>query len=174
MKNLELKIVEGCQKIGWGKIDPLMILISDVKFLAGLWLVLVGIFWLAFGADRMVLLERVLVVAVLHFGISEGLIKHLSSRWWGIRRRPFVAHPQKIKPLGHQFSDGSFPSSHMASTLAMLVVLFSIWPAIFWPGLVFVFLMSFARLHNGMHYPSDVISGILLGLAYGAIAIILI
>ena len=31
--------------------------------------------------------------------------------------------------------------------------------------------MAFCRIHNGMHYPSDVFIGSCLGLAYGALGI---
>ncbi len=33
--------------------------------------------------------------------------------------------------------------------------------------------MALSRLHNGMHYPTDILGGIVLGLIYGVIAIIL-
>lgn len=32
---------------------------------------------------------------------------------------------------------------------------------------VFLFFMAFARIHNGMHYPSDVVAGAVLGILYG-------
>jgi len=35
----------------------------------------------------------------------------------------------------------------------------------------FVLLMTFARMHNGMHYPSDILVGSILGIIYGAVSI---
>jgi undecaprenyl-diphosphatase len=44
-----------------------------------------------------------------------------------------------------------------------------------WPwALGFILLMAFARMHNGMHYPSDVLAGTILGICYGLIAVWLI
>jgi len=92
----------------------------------------------------------------------------------GARQRPFVAYPDEIKPIGHQFSDGSMPSSHIASTVAMVVVLSSIFPIMLIPGIAFSVLMGFSRIHNGMHYPSDVIMGAVLGAAYGLVSIFIL
>jgi len=38
-------------------------------------------------------------------------------------------------------------------------------------AILFIFIMAFSRIHNGMHYFSDVIVGTMLGLLYGFIAI---
>lgn len=64
------------------------------------------------------------------------------------------------------FSDSSFPSSHMASLVAVLLALTLHMPraraalACGWLA------MAFARTHAGMHYPSDVVAGSLFGVAY--------
>ncbi|MEI7621470.1 MAG: phosphatase PAP2 family protein, partial [Candidatus Moraniibacteriota bacterium] len=113
----------------------------------------------------------VLVVSVLHFGITEGLIKHFLTRFFPKRQRPYIAYGDSIKPIGKKFSDASFPSSHMATTVGMLVVLVSFYPSLFWLASLMIVGMAFSRLHNGMHYPSDVLVGGLLGFAYGWVAL---
>jgi len=41
-----------------------------------------------------------------------------------------------------------------------------------WPtGIIFALLMAFSRIHNGMHYPTDVIAGGIFGILYGSIGI---
>ena len=62
----------------------------------------------------------------------------------------------------------------MASTVGMLFVSVAFYPSLLLPAILFALVMSFARLHNGMHYPSDVIAGIILGFVYGYIAMYLI
>jgi len=55
----------------------------------------------------------------------------------------------------------------MASAVAMLTVILFFVPGV-WPhALAFVLLMAFSRMHNGMHYPSDVLAGTMLGICYG-------
>ncbi|HBP00652.1 MAG TPA: hypothetical protein DD454_00320 [Candidatus Moranbacteria bacterium] len=56
----------------------------------------------------------------------------------------------------------------------MVVVLSSIFPIMLIPGIAFSVLMGFSRIHNGMHYPSDVIMGAVLGAAYGLVSIFIL
>ncbi|HCB51179.1 TPA: hypothetical protein DEP21_01155 [Patescibacteria group bacterium] len=69
---------------------------------------------------------------VLFFLINEIGFKHIVTDYIGIRPRPYVAHPDSITPIGKQFSDSSFPSSHMASTLLMMTLLVREMPVL-WP-----------------------------------------
>lgn len=114
------------------------------------------------------------VATILHFVISEGIFKIGGKKLGIFRRRPYVAHPDEIMPIGGKFSDSSFPSSHVASSVAILAVL-----SIFYPGfaayaLLVVLIVGFARLHNGMHYPSDILAGISLGIIYVVMAVMLV
>jgi len=161
-------------QLGRGSIDGLTEIVCEVPLLVALWLVLVA---LALRFDRQdgrrVALAVVLAVA-LHFLISEALLKHLVLAELPMRVRPYLAHPGEIVPVGHRFTDSSFPSSHAASTAAILTV-FGHGYRRSWPvpvfALLFALLMCFSRVHNGMHYPTDVLAGSALGVAYGALAI---
>ena len=174
MKSLEIEIVKYCNRFGRGVIDIPLRFISSIRFLLFFWILLVIV---ALARNPEIVrhfVAAVLVVSALHFGITEGIFKHLSKKLFRPRKRPYVAYPDLIKPIGHKFSDSSFPSSHMASTVGMLFVSVAFYPSLLVPAILFTLIMSFARLHNGMHYPSDVLVGIILGLAYGYIAIYLI
>ena len=161
-------------RLGRGSIDPLTEIVCEVPLLVALWLVLLV---LALRFDqrdgRRVALAVVLAVA-LHFLISEALLKHLVLAELPMRVRPYLAHPGEIVPVGYRFTDSSFPSSHAASTAAILAV-FGHGYRRFLPvplvAVLFAFVMCFSRVHNGMHYPTDVLAGSALGVAYGALAI---
>ncbi len=111
---------------------------------------------------------------VLYLLVGEVLIKMISPYVGMERMRPYLAFPDQITPIGRLNTDSSFPSSHMSSTVAVALILGFyyrkkwIWIA----GIVFVILMALSRMHNGMHYPTDILGGILLGLLYGVIAIL--
>lgn len=171
MNEFEIKMVQYLNTLGGKKTDEFLGFINSIRFLAFFWIVLVAVAALKHPIIAEQFLLAVLIVAVLHFCITEGFIKHFLTRFFPARQRPYIAYPEMIKPIGKKFSDSSFPSSHMATTAAMLVVIAAFYPSLVIPAIILIVVMAFARLHNGMHYPSDIIAGTILGIAYGAVAI---
>lgn len=111
----------------------------------------------------------VIVAAILHFSISEGILKHSFS--FLKRVRPYLVYPKEIRPIGRIQKDASFPSSHMASTLAVFTIYFYFYPQ-YWPALVaFAIFLAFSRIHCGMHYLTDILAGAVFGAIYGIIAL---
>jgi undecaprenyl-diphosphatase len=52
----------------------------------------------------------------------------------------------------------------MVLTVAMITVLIILFPAV-WPyAMLYALLMAWSRMFNGMHYPSDILAGTLLGI----------
>ncbi|SDS45831.1 undecaprenyl-diphosphatase [Mucilaginibacter mallensis] len=79
------------------------------------------------------------------------------------RRRPFIQNVS-ITPV-YRAGSYSFPSGHTSSTIATATALsmaypkwFVIVPAYLWAGSV-----SYSRMYLGVHYPSDVAGGAVLG-----------
>ena len=169
--NYEIKIVKYFNNLGKGRIDFLTKSISSIRLLFLFWFLLTGYVFLFYPEIREVFFFRIITVAVLHFLISEGFFKYLLPVFARIRKRPYIEYPDIIKPIGREFSDSSIPSSHITSTVAMLIVFISFFPILVWPSILFILSMAFARLHNGMHYPSDMIVGVILGTLYALIAV---
>ncbi|EKD58967.1 MAG: hypothetical protein ACD_56C00017G0005 [uncultured bacterium] len=171
MNESEIKIVRYLNKIGGKKIDAVLAFMNAVSFLAFFWTALVVLALVKHPEIAESFILAVMIVSLLHFSITEGIIKHLLTHIFSKRKRPYEAYPEQIKPIGKKFSDSSFPSSHMATTVSMLVVITSFYPSLVVPAVIFFLVMAFSRLHNGMHYPSDILAGSLLGLGYGWIAL---
>jgi undecaprenyl-diphosphatase len=170
---MDYQIVLYLNKLGYGTfIDNITNFVSWIPFIFVLWLVLGVYSIIKDKKNGKWVFITILVALGLHFIISEGLFKHFLADFLHIFRfRPWFAHPIEIRSIGKQFMDSSFPSSHMASTLAALTV-FVYYYRKTWPwALLFVLFMAFSRMHNGMHYPTDVLAGSLLGILYGLLAI---
>ncbi|MDK2905634.1 MAG: hypothetical protein PWR12_1710 [Eubacteriaceae bacterium] len=80
------------------------------------------------------------------------------------RPRPFTSYPiDLVIPVPH---GSSFPSSHTASVFAFASAYFICEKnRMRWALLAFAGLVAFSRLYLFVHYPSDVISGILIGIS---------
>lgn len=86
------------------------------------------------------------------------------------RERPCDTYqnvPLLIKrPIG-----SSFPSGHTATSFASATALFVLDPRIGAIALFIAFIIAFSRLYLFVHYPSDILFGILSGVALSIVAI---
>jgi decaprenylphosphoryl-5-phosphoribose phosphatase len=81
------------------------------------------------------------------------------------RPRPVL---EGLPPLGGAPSSLSFPSAHAFSSFAAATAMFRVDPATA-GAFVVALALSLGRPYLGMHYPSDVLAGALLGIALGLI-----
>ena len=118
---------------------------------------------------------RLTISEATTFGLASGL-KALVRR-----PRPYVALPGvqlRTRKMGRQPSQSdfySFPSGH-AATAAVIATSWSLshprWYVIA-PGAVWAASVAASRLWLGVHYPSDVLSGALLGAGVGTLVYVL-
>jgi membrane-associated phospholipid phosphatase len=95
-------------------------------------------------------------------GISYGLKVAIK------RDRPFVTHPEDIKQRTH-VGPLSFPSGHTAaafSTATALTLSTKKWQ-IAVPAYAYAGLLGYSRMRLGVHYPSDLLGGIVIGIGSG-------
>jgi undecaprenyl-diphosphatase len=64
-------------------------------------------------------------------------------------------------------TSSSFPSGHSASATAFAVAVGDVIPALRWPLRVAGSIVAFSRVYTGVHYPGDVVAGVLSGLVIG-------
>ena len=84
------------------------------------------------------------------------------------------AVPQGDKPGQPSDAKGdyaSMPSSHAANWFAATMILFVYYRRSLWFMLPGAMLVSFSRIYNGVHYPSDVLAGAILGAGYAAASV---
>lgn len=118
----------------------------------------------------------VLVIVIslcLFYFFNDIVIKGFAADYFGMRERPYEVYQGIINPIGEQLTDSSFPSGHMASLLAATTVIIYYYRKWWLTGTIVALVMAFSRMHNGMHYLSDVLAGAAFGIAYGAAAILI-
>ena len=92
------------------------------------------------------------------------------------RPRPYADENGFFYPLwqmmgGHTESDKSFPSGHTTAAFAATVPVFLLGKKrVSWTALIFAFLMGLSRIYLVVHYPSDVLGGLVIGTIAGVIA----
>lgn len=84
------------------------------------------------------------------------------------RQRPFVKYPDKIHPI-HPEDSPSFPSGHSAMAFSLATSLSITYPKwyVIAPSAVWACGVGFARMNQGVHYPSDVLAGAAIGVGCG-------
>ena len=107
--------------------------------------------------------EKIAGVAVLasyalEIIVVNGVLKKLIAR-----PRPFVTYDEVV-PLANILSEHSFPSGHTALVFSMAFVIYKLLPAIYGKvAIVIACLVGFSRVYLGVHYPSDVVAGMVVG-----------
>lgn len=81
------------------------------------------------------------------------------------RPRPVL---EGLPPLGGAPSSLSFPSAHALSSFAVATAMYRVDPATA-GALIIALAISLGRPYLGMHYPSDVLAGAVLGVLLGLI-----
>ena len=89
------------------------------------------------------------------------------------RDRPCEVLPnvnRRITP-SDQFS---FPSGHTAAAFAMATLVGFHFPILTLPVIAWALLVGFSRIYLGVHYPTDILAGILIGVTSGVSGVMLV
>ena len=159
---MELQILDALQTIHNPVLDSLMCAITRLGD-AGIFWILLCIVLLIVPKTRksgIILMAALLVDLVVCNGILKPLLHRI---------RPFDVKTG-IELLVKRPTDYSFPSGHTAASFASVMALYLAGEKKIWiPSLVLAVLISFSRLYLYVHYPTDVLGGMVVGLAAGVL-----
>ena len=114
-------------------------------------------------------------IAALVVGLTLELLVFLTVNYVVGRPRPDVLK------MGTEPSTSSFPSGHTAATTVIYVLVAVVvtasttrvaWRALAWAAAVVMpVAVGFARVYRGMHHPTDVLAGVVVGIAVLVVAL---
>ena len=95
-------------------------------------------------------------------GLLSNLVKRLIGRVRPVGYEEFG--PFSFHPIVNDWTFQSFPSGHTTTAIALAFVIGFLWPRLFWPFLVIGVFVGVSRVPVGMHYPTDVLAGFVVGM----------
>lgn len=134
-----------------------------------------GIAWYALLAFLLLHDREAAVMPVLHM-VGVGLVSTVMYKWLKkrtLRPRPYQTHAS-IEHFSAPLDSLSFPSGHTLHAVAFTLVALAYYPALAWLLLPFTLLIAVSRVVLGLHYPSDVLVGAVLGALIAAGSFVLL
>lgn len=156
----ELELLNNIQTIRTPLLDDLMVLISTIGNKGMIWILLTAaLIWIPSRRETGKEMAAALIIDLILCNI---ILKPLVARM-----RPFEVYPA-IQLLVEAPKDFSFPSGHTAAAFAAVTVL---WlkkdRSLCIPVLILACLMAFSRMYLYVHFPTDVLGGIITGIICG-------
>jgi undecaprenyl-diphosphatase len=161
MEALDRRAVEWMSSLHWPVVTPVM---KGLTYAGA-----AGLVWIVLGAVAAVWLRRplallALIAAIVVSSRSDVLLKSAIGR-----ARPFVGDPRVHPSIGLPH-DPSMPSGHAMNAFTGAVLLAAVVPRARWAFIALAAAIALSRVYLGVHFPSDVIAGAILGAAIGAAA----
>ena len=159
--SIELKILDFIQTLHTPVLDKIMVGVTNLGDVGIIWIILTAILLIIPKTRRTggVMLVALVVQTVL----CNVILKNLFAR-----TRPYDVNTtvQLLVPKLHDFS---FPSGHTSASFTAVSALYFSKDKLWKPALILACLIAVSRLYLYVHYPTDVLGGLLLGVLSGYI-----
>lgn len=167
MNQMELTVLDFIQEhIRNVVLDAVMPFVSTLGNAGMIWIALTVVFLLSKKHRKTgILMALALVLDVI---LCNGILKNAVAR-----TRPFDVNTA-ISLLVKKPSDYSFPSGHTAASFAAVTALFLAKERCWYLALILAVLIAFSRLYLYVHYPTDILGGLLVGILCGVGAYLLL
>jgi undecaprenyl-diphosphatase len=142
----------------WHPLDQVFVWLTRI----GTW----GVVWLLLALGIAILWRRgSVLIAVALADVAANSLAGLLKAATSIERPPYrYVHPKALVAVP---SGSSFPSGHTATSFACATVLSFFIPRAAPAFYLLALAIGFSRIYVGVHWPFDVLGGIVLGVAVG-------
>ncbi len=167
MNQFEVSILLWIQENLRGALDAFWVFVTHLGDGGYLWIA-IGVLLLLFKKTRAVGVS-VLLALLINLCITNISLKNIIAR-----PRPFNVNPELVTLIKHP-SSFSFPSGHTSGSFTAALVLYHLMPKkIGVPAVVLATMIGFSRMYVGVHYPTDVLGGIVVGIVASTVAILVV
>ena len=129
-----------------------------------------GLIWIALAAILILIPKyRKVGWAVMAGLVLEVVCCNLVLKLLVARIRPCDVNTA-VQLLVSRPDDFSFPSGHTGASFATVSALYASKSRLWRPSLILAVLIAFSRLYLYVHYPSDILAGVVIGIMAGWIA----
>ena len=133
-----------------------------------------GYFWIAVSILLLCFKKTRRTGLMMGMALTIGLlVVNITIKPLVARIRPYDLNPA-IELLVPRLNDGSFPSGHTLACFECATVIMIRDKRFGIPALVLAVLVALSRLYLYVHYPTDVLVGMILGVLFGFFGVILI
>ncbi len=130
-----------------------------------------GIFWIVVAVVLLFFKKYRKTGAMMGVALILGLlVGNLTLKPLVGRIRPYDMPGVEVDILVERLSDMSFPSGHTLASFEGAVVLMLNDKRLGIPALVLAITIALSRLYLYVHYPTDVLAGVILGIAFAFLA----
>ena len=144
-----------------GFLDKFFSTITDVNKWYIAYIILAGIAFFKGGVRGKILVIGLILLIIVTDQTGFRILKEFFERI-----RPCRALSDVITPLGCA-GGYSFPSNHALNNFAAATFISRLHPDYRWIVFIVAVLISLSRVYLGVHYPSDILGGALIGVLFG-------
>jgi undecaprenyl-diphosphatase len=144
-----------------GFLDKFFSIITDVNNWYIAYIILAGIAFFKGRARGKILVVGLILLIIVTDQTGFRILKELFERV-----RPCNALTDVITPLGCA-GGYSFPSNHALNNFAAATFISRLFPNYKWIVFIVALMIAISRIYLGVHYPSDILAGALIGVIFG-------
>ena len=142
-------------------LDKFFSIVTNVNNWYIAYIILLGIVFIKGGTKGKISVVLVILLIIVTDQLGHKVIKEIFQRV-----RPCNVLADVLTPLGCN-GTYSFPSNHSINNFAAAMFFSRLFPKFKWILFITASLVALSRVYLGLHYPSDIIGGAIIGLAFG-------
>lgn len=160
--SIDVAVFRFCnQSISCLPLDHFFGMITNVNNWMIAYIIIAGILLIKGGKKERVALLLTLIMIAMTDQFGYKVLKEFFHR-----PRPFQALQGVLLPSG-EAGTYSFPSNHALNNFAIATLFSILYPGYRYALFITASLIAFSRVYLGVHYPSDIIGGALIGSSFG-------